>query len=90
MSEIVVLVGILVFFAGLHVLWQARGDILYWVEQYLRIMRASLRVVMDPEHPPLLLKKEELANRQTLRLVGGVGLVFLGQILVIAALVSRW
>jgi hypothetical protein len=37
------LVGILVVFAGLHLLWQSRREIFYWIETWSNIFRDSLR-----------------------------------------------
>ena len=33
------LVGMLLFMAGAHLLWQARAEVLYWLGEFLRLLR---------------------------------------------------
>ena len=76
------LIGFLVILAGIHLLWQAREDCLFWFAEFLRIFRSSL---------PRASRSETAHARQsaagtrpkTLRMVGGVSLILLGQLLVI-------
>lgn len=79
------LIGFLIFLAGLQLLWQAREEILFWLREFLRIFQVSLRrtplvgsTPIDRGAPHSALQKH-----RTLRIVGGVGLMLLGQLLLI-------
>ncbi len=37
--SVVGVIGILLFFVGAHLLWQARGEILYWAVRFFWILR---------------------------------------------------
>jgi hypothetical protein len=41
MFDLVGLVGILLCFAGAHLLWMARHEVLYWTDTYLLLFRRS-------------------------------------------------
>lgn len=43
MIEVLGLAGIILFLAGLHVLWQSREELLYWLGKFLETFRSSLR-----------------------------------------------
>lgn len=78
-------VGILVFVVGAYLIWQARGEVVYWLEEFFRILRVSLRQSGQRalmQHPVVPAGRAR-RNKDTLRLVGGFGLMFLGQILVL-------
>ncbi len=88
-------VGILIFFAGLHVLWQARKEILYWLREFLRILRGEVvrRAGLAPDATGASSQRTSAApeprkrHNGTLRLLGGFGLVVLGQVLLLLDLV---
>ncbi len=88
-------VGILIFFAGLHVLWQARKEILYWLREFLRILRGEVvrRAGIGPDASTASSQRFPVASEPrkrhngTLRLLGGFGLVVLGQVLLLLDLV---
>lgn len=84
MNDVVGLIGVMVLLAGLHLLWQSRKEMLYWVEMYLGTFRSALRkrTVEGPARERVEGKRTQ-RERYTLRLVGGFGLVFLSQILLI-------
>lgn len=56
MPDVVGLVGILLCFAGAHLLWMARHEILYWVDTYLLLFHRSFneakREARDRPEPP--------------------------------------
>ena len=81
------LIGILVFFAGLHLLWQARDAIRYWFETFFQIFRGALR--QRAAVPAADLPRRPERAPDTLRLVGGVGLAVLGQLLLILEIAIR-
>ena len=79
------LAGIILVFAGLHLMWRARHEIVYWADMYLAIFQKSLRRMMEGESAPLggasSLPKTPREPRKLLLLLGGVGLVIIGQVL---------
>ncbi len=75
-------VGLVVFVAGLYMIWQARGSALFWLEEFFRILQASLRQ-SEPRSSAWVRVDQGTRNKDTLRLVGGLGLAFIGQILVL-------
>ncbi len=75
--ELLGLTGILLFFAGLHMLWQAREEFFFWLEEYFRLLRLSVHRAADPQQvamPPALPRAE---RKHTLRMVIGVLLAFI-------------
>lgn len=75
MSELLGLIGTLVVFAGLHLLWQARREIFFWLETYFRIFRASLMQPGQRVRPAEVTVQS--SDRHTLRMLLGIGLVFI-------------
>jgi uncharacterized iron-regulated membrane protein len=73
--ELLGLTGIILFFAGLHMLWQAREEFLFWLEEYFRLLRLSVRgtVQQMPATPPRL----RMERKHTLRMVIGMLLAFI-------------
>lgn len=88
------LIGVLVFFAGLHLTWLARGAVLYWMEFAVTTWRSALRALLNnrPADAPAASTVARESGRpqvpatHTLCMVGGLGLIFLGQLLVVLAL----
>ncbi len=89
--SVVGLIGILVFFAGAHLLWQGRREILFWLAEFFRILRGEFvrRDAAAGEAGALTWNQPAAApaparrNHGTLLLVGGLALVFLGQVLLL-------
>ncbi len=85
------LIGILFFLAGAHLLWQARREVLYWLEEFVRILRGEfIRREAGGVSPLPLAPGDSVAvaspsprDKGTLRLLGGFGLMFLGQVLLL-------
>lgn len=90
------LVGILIFLAGAHLLWRARREVLYWMQEFVRILRGefSRRSGLAESAPPALAgasagssyaeDARRLPRRRrsgTLLLLGGFALIILGQVL---------
>jgi len=73
--ELLGLTGIVLFFAGLHMLWQAREEFLFWLEEYFRLLRLSVRgtVQQAPVAPPRI----RMERKHTLRMVIGMLLAFI-------------
>jgi predicted secreted protein len=65
------------FLAGLHLLWQAREEFLFWLEEYFRLLRVSVRGMADPQHAPLEMVPRAPMKKHTLRMVIGMLLAFI-------------
>ncbi len=77
------IIGVLVFVAGVYLIWLARKEVLYWMKEFLRIFRQAL---MRPEESKVKPAGREAGIydwRSTLRRVSTFGLIFLGQFLVL-------
>ncbi len=87
--SVVGLFGILIFLAGAHLLWQGRREMLFWLAEFFRILRGEfLRRDLGGTPPGALTPGKSAVipgmsrgNRGALRLVSGLALVFLGQVL---------
>ena len=77
------IIGVLVFVAGVYLIWLARKEVLFWVTEFLRIFRQVLMRPQGPEVKPTRLMTIAHDRRGTLRLVSAIGLIFLGQFLVL-------
>lgn len=84
MPELLGLIGTLVVFAGIHLLWQARKETFFWLETFVKIFRASLE---QPGARVRSLEVRAAGDRHTLRMLLGMGLLFfLGPMLIVLSL----
>jgi uncharacterized iron-regulated membrane protein len=74
--ELLGLTGILLFFAGLHMLWQSREEVFYWLEEYFRLLRLSVHRAADPQKVAVAPAPPRVTRKHTLRMVIGVLLAF--------------
>jgi uncharacterized iron-regulated membrane protein len=74
--ELLGLTGIVLFFAGLHMLWQSREEVFYWLEEYFRLLRLSVRSAADPQRATVTPPRPRVERKHTLRMVIGVLLAF--------------
>lgn len=77
--DVVAFVGVLVFCAGMHLLWMSRRDILGWIEEFLRLFRLNVRQVADPATvtvEPVELAERNRQKKHTARIALGVLLAF--------------
>jgi hypothetical protein len=74
--ELIGLIGTIVAFAGIHLLWQSRKELVYWIETYLKLFRASLQQPGTPL-PRAAVAMNRHQREHTLRLLLGCGLLFL-------------
>lgn len=99
MQGLVGLIGVLLTFAGIHLLWRARHEIIYWVDRLLLIFRKSFdeaarsAEVAKPEPDSggataVRLSSGARHGHQILVLLIGVGLLALGQFLVMLYIAS--
>ncbi len=93
---VVGVIGILLFFAGAHLLWKARTEAFYWLQIFLRILRrevtrhGGLRVDpsrVSPAEGPLSAMRTAHRSLGTLVMLGGFALMFLGPLLLLLDLV---
>lgn len=77
--DIVAIIGLLVWCAGLHLLWISRADILAWAGEYIRLFRISVKQQTDASQLPPLMEPAPQAGqrRHTVRIVLGLVLAFL-------------
>ncbi|HEX9760591.1 MAG TPA: hypothetical protein VGA40_06710 [Candidatus Acidoferrales bacterium] len=89
MEELVGLIGIFVFFFGVHLIWQARDEVLFWLHKFLGTFRKSLRETsgLNHRHDEPGAAPAAAPERHMLRMVGGFGLAVLGQLLFLLGLV---
>lgn len=86
------LAGILLFFAGLHLLWQAREEIFFWFLKYILIFQDALRARGEGLAPReasggrTVQEQGRPATAGVFRLMSGFGLLFLGPLLVLLSL----
>ena len=75
--DIVAVVGMLVFCAGLHLLWLSRGDALAWLLEFVRLFRMRVRQIADPAHATLEMVSHPPQRKHAARIALGVLLAFL-------------
>lgn len=91
MQSLVGIVGILLCFAGAHLLWLARHETLYWMDTYLLLFRRSFDAARrnQPAPPAIEEEAEELRAAHSLQerprersemwlMLGGFALVGVG------------
>ena len=101
MHELLGLIGILLFLAGLHLLWQAREEILFWFQKFLETFQNALRATASdaPTGPAGRGASDPGAGfsgsdtttlspgpAHAMRLISGFGLLLLGPLLVLLSL----
>ncbi len=81
MAKLLGIIGGLVICAGLHLLWQSRHEIRFWISAYLHVFRAALR---QEQHLRVFPAKEAAAKREgAVRFLLGMSFAFfLGPILI--------
>jgi hypothetical protein len=78
--DVVALVGLLVFCAGMHLLWLSRRDIFGWIDEFVRLFRHSVRQLGDSASAtaaPVEPVDGKLQRKHTVRIALGVLLAFL-------------
>lgn len=75
MPKLLGIVGVLVVFAGLDLLWQSRAEISFWMAAYLNAFRSALRQQGNsPRSLPAAIVAEK--RRGALRVLLGMSFVF--------------
>ncbi len=73
MARLLGVVGILVFLAGLDLLWQSRREVAFWFTSDMKMFRSQMRAPgtrVRPFEP----ESEPIKHRRTLPMVLGIGL----------------
>lgn len=91
MEGLIGLIGVLLTFAGIHLLWRARHEIIYWVDRLLLIFRRSFdEAKRTADVQPgeggsggasAVSLSSQRHGHEILILIGGIGLIALGQFL---------
>ena len=82
MPRLLGMIGLLVVCAGVHLLWQSRHDVAYWMAAFFRMFRTHIplrghQLLDDPQ------RLHRRRREGTLRLLLGAGLLFfLGPLLI--------
>ncbi len=74
--ELLGLTGIVLFFAGLHMLWQSREEVFFWLEEFFRLLRLSMHRAADPQRVTITPALPRAERKHTLRMVIGMLLAF--------------
>ena len=77
------LIGILVSCAGILLVWQARREVLFWLQEYTRLLRIKIRENSELHRAPVSSVARVPRGNKTLRLVSGFGLMILGQLIIL-------
>jgi len=86
------LIGMLVFLAGVHLLWQARAEVLFWIDEFLRIFRGEFARRGGVDSRSHAAANAAMAPGQryrgTLRMIAALALMLLGPLLFLIDLTS--
>lgn len=74
--DIVAVIGVLVFGAGIHLLWKSRREIFSWVEEYFRLFRMSVKQVADHGEAPVKLPPTGVEKKHAVRIAMGFMMAF--------------
>ena len=85
MARLLGLVGILVFLAGLDLLWQSRREVAFWFTSDMKMFRSKLRAPGSRVRP-LEPKVEPIKHRRRLPMVLGMGLALAGPVMIAVSL----
>lgn len=79
------IVGLLIFCAGLDLLWQSRREAAFWFASYMRVFRTILREQKSPL-PPFDPEIGPPKSRKTVAMLLGMGLAVAGPVLIAVSL----
>jgi hypothetical protein len=85
MARLLGLVGILVFLAGLDLLWQSRREVAFWFTSDMKMFRSKLRAPGSRVRP-LEPKVEPIKHQRRLPMVLGIGLALAGPVMIAVSL----
>jgi hypothetical protein len=79
------IVGLIVFCAGLDLLWQSRREVAFWFASYVHVFRSVLREQKSPL-PPFTSEAAPRRSHKTLAMLLGMGLAVAGPVLIAVSL----
>lgn len=79
------IVGVIIFFAGLDLLWQSRREAAFWFASYMHVFRSILREQKSPA-PPFAPETAPPRSHKTLAMLLGMGLAVAGPLLIAVSL----
>jgi len=85
MARLLGLVGILVFLAGLDLLWQSRREVAFWFTSDMKMFRSKLRG-LGSRVQQLEPNIEPVKHRRRLPMVLGMGLALAGPVMIAVSL----
>jgi hypothetical protein len=85
MARLLGLIGILVFLAGLDLLWQSRREVAFWFTSDMKMFRSKLRVP-GLRRRPLEPQVEPIKHQRRLPMVLGMGLALAGPVMIAVSL----
>ena len=85
MARLLGLIGILVFLAGLDLLWQSRREVAFWFTSDMKMFRSKLRPP-GSRRRPLEPQVEPVKHRRRLPMVLGMGLALAGPVMIAVSL----
>jgi len=85
MAHLLGLIGILVFLAGLDLLWQSRREVAFWFTSDMKMFRSKLRAPGSRVRP-LEPKVEPIKHQRRLPMVLGIGLALAGPVMIAVSL----
>jgi hypothetical protein len=85
MARLLGLIGILVFLAGLDLLWQSRREVAFWFTSDMKMFRSKLRAP-GSRRRPLEPQVEPVKHRRRLPMVLGMGLALAGPVMIAVSL----
>jgi len=83
------LIGILLVFAGLHLLWRARHEMQYWLDRYLLLFRKSFDQAAKNGAASSIQFSPEERRHELLPMLTGAGLVMLGSAVTTLFILNR-
>jgi hypothetical protein len=75
------LVGFMSFLAGLHLLWQGRHEVIFWIDEFSRILRGEFTRRTGTAAAKSETLERARRRHGTLRLIAALGLMMLGPLL---------
>jgi hypothetical protein len=83
--RLLAVIGMLVFCAGVDLLWQSRREVAFWFASYMHVFRSLLREQKSTA-PPFQAERGAPRSRKTVAMVLGMGLAVAGPLLMAVSL----
>jgi hypothetical protein len=83
--RLLAIVGVIIFCAGLDLLWQSRREAAFWFASYMHVFRSLLREQKSPA-TPFTPETGPGRSHKTLAMLLGMGLALAGPLLIAVSL----